>query len=149
MLALIFTGPILESISALNPPKPEDTVEEFINAFNEPNLEKMCGLLTPTTRRPFDRAYVPPTYDPGENVEDFMRELGREDDLPGGDHCVAGAEAVRRGVGRISSGRVTRTVRETDRLAYAMTSRGRWKLTWNGDSWRLAGHPPLETLTDS
>ena len=122
---------------------PENTVAVFIHAFNERDGDKLCELSPRATRQAFESAALDRPIDPDK----FLRVLNRWDsDNPGHGLCVAGADAVRVRLGPIDSGAITRTARETSRLAYTTTARGRWKLIREGDTWKVGRHPRLELL---
>jgi hypothetical protein len=143
-VALIFSGSIAKSISALDgPDPPEDVVRGFVDAFNEGDEEKVCDILTPTARQALEPSPVDLVLRLG--VDEYLELLERSD----GDDCRIGADAIHQDVGRISAGAITRTIHETDQLTYAVTRRGRWKLIWDGNSWRVADHPPLRSLAAS
>ena len=122
---------------------PENAVAAFIHAFNERDGDTLCDLSPRATRQAFESA----AFDQPRDPDELIRDLDRWDTHnPGNSVCVAGAEVTRARLGRISSGAITRTARETNQLAYTTTARGRWKLVREGNTWRVARHPRLETL---
>jgi hypothetical protein len=122
---------------------PDDTVADFIEAFNDRDVRTVCALLTPARREAIGATSFHQGVDPDRYSRARDRWPGEPNAL-----CFAGADAARSSVGPISLGATRRTFRESGRLAYADTERGRWKLTWDGHRWKVAGHPRLETLSD-
>jgi len=134
----------LPSGDASPPTTPEHAVEGFVDAFNEKDFGRLCDLSSPAIRAEFESVGFGSTLD-DDAVDRAFEHVGDDPDAIG---CVIGAEAVSRRVGRISSGTISKTARETRRLAYATTARGRWKLTSDGATWTVARHPRLETLAE-
>jgi hypothetical protein len=134
----------LDSPASFPPTTPEHAVEAFVDAFNEKDFEKLCKLSSREIRQRFESA----GFNAAPDLETVERAIDRSANRPDLLGCLIGAEQVTSRVGHISSGAVSKTARETRVLAYAMTRRGRWKLTSDGDTWTVARHPRLETLAD-
>ena len=134
----------LDSGAAFPPTTPEHAVEAFVDAFNDRDVEKLCRLSSPEIQRRFESV----GFDSSLDLDAVDRAVDRMGDDPDAIGCLIGAEQVSSRIGRIGTGAVSKTARETRELAYATTPRGRWKLTADGNSWKVARHPRLETLAD-
>jgi hypothetical protein len=134
----------MDSRASFPPTTPEHAVEAFVDAFNAQDFEKLCKLSSPEIRQRFDSV----GFDAVRDLETVERAIDRSENRPDLVGCLMGAEEMRSRIGHISSGAVSKTARETRVLAYATTHRGRWKLTSDGDTWKVARHPRLETLAD-
>ena len=134
----------MDSRASFPPTTPEHAVEAFVDAFNEKDFEKLCKLSSPEIRQGFDSI----GFNAAPDLETVERAIDRSANRPDLVGCLMGAEEVSSRIGRISSGAVSKIARETRLLAYATTRRGRWKLTSDGDSWKVARHPRLETLAE-
>jgi hypothetical protein len=148
VLASIGTALAIAAASSLDSPDAstrENAVAAFVDAFNERDAERLCELSSRPTRQAFESVAL----DPPPSLDELHRALDRWDiDNPDNVLCLIGAEAASDRLGHIGSGAVTRTIRETSRLAYAITARGRWKLARHGNTWKVARHPRLQALGD-